>query len=105
MSLKVKAKKASYRPPRRGVRTLVSYAKKSSLANLVVTRSCTDGTARTSAQLCSFKVSKKGKVQVQVRVKGYRNVRITIAIQAVPKPTAGAAFGPSAVWTRTWRVK
>ena len=101
--LKVKAKKASYKPPRRGVRTLVSYAKKSSKATVVVARSCSDGTTRTSAQLCTFKVSKKGKVQV--RVKGYRHVRITIAIQAVPKPSAGAAYGPSAVWTRTWRVK
>jgi hypothetical protein len=103
VSLKVKAKKASYRPPRKGTRTLVSYAKKASNATLVVTRSCTNGTALSSAKLCKFRVTKKGKVQV--RVKGYKNVRVMISIVAVPKSKAGPAYGPSPTWTRTWRVK
>ena len=38
-------------------------------------------------------------------MKGYRNVRITISIQAQPKSSAGLTYGPSPVWTRTWSVK
>lgn len=101
--LKVKAKKASYRPARWGTRTLVTSVKKSSNARLVVTRSCTNGTWRSSSTLCKFTVYKSGKVKV--RTKGYRNVRVTISIVAVPRASAGPVYGPSPTWTRTWRVK
>ena len=103
LSLKVKAKAAPYRPARKGSRLVVNYAKKPSNATRVVTRTCTDGTARTSAKLCQFTVSKTGKVKV--RTKGYKNVLVTVSIQNVPKASAGPIYGPSPTWTRTWRVK
>jgi DNA-binding beta-propeller fold protein YncE len=103
LSLKVKAKAASYRPVRKGTRLIVNYAKKPSNATRVVTRTCTDGTARASAKLCKFTVYKDGKVKV--RTKGYRNVIVTVSIQNVPKASAGPMYGPSQTWTRTWRVK
>jgi hypothetical protein len=103
VSLKVKAKKASYRPVRKGTRLIVSYAKKPSNANRLVTRSCSNGTALSSSTLCTFTVSKSGKVKV--RTKGYKNVLVMVSIQNVPKASAGPTYGPSATWTRTWRVK
>ena len=103
VSLKVKAKKASYRPVRKGTRTIVNYAKKPSNATRVVTRACSNPTGLRSKKLCTFTVTKKGKVKV--RTKGYRNVVITVSIQNVPKASAGPTFGPSRVWTRSWRVK
>ena len=103
LSLKVKAKKASYRPGRWGTRTLVSWAKKPSNANRMVTRTCTNGTGIASSKLCKFTVYKSGKVKVRTR--GYRNVVITISIVAVPKASAGPTYGPSPTWSRTWRVR
>ena len=103
LSLKVKAKKASYRPGRWGTRTLVSWAKKPSNANRMVTRSCTNGTGIASSKLCRFTVYKSGKVKVRTR--GYRNVVITVSIVATPKSSAGPIYGPSPTWTRTWHVK
>lgn len=103
LSLRVKAKAASYRPVRKGTRLIVNYAKKPSIATRLVTRSCSNGTALSSSKLCKFTVSKTGKVKV--RTKGYRNVLVTVSIQNVPKASAGPAYGPSQTWTRTWRVK
>ncbi|MGB3676304.1 MAG: fibronectin type III domain-containing protein [Candidatus Nanopelagicales bacterium] len=103
LSLKVKAKKASYRPGRWGTRTLVSWAKKPSNANRMVTRKCTNGTGIASSKLCKFTVYKSGKVKVRTR--GYRNVVITVSIVSTPKSSAGPMYGPSPTWTRTWRAK
>ena len=93
MSLKVKAKKASYRPGRWGTRTMVSWAKKSTKANRMVTRTCTNGTGLSSSKLCKFTVYKTGKVKV--RTKGFKNVVVTISIVATPKSSAGPTYGPS----------
>ena len=76
----------------------MTSVKKSSNARLVVTRSCTNGTWRSSSTLCKFTVYKSGKVKV--RTKGYRNVRVTISIVAVPRASAGPVYGPSPTWTR-----
>ena len=103
LSLKVKAKKASYRPGRWGTRTLVSWAKKSTKANRMVTRTCTNGTGLSSSKLCRFTVYKTGKVKV--RTKGFKNVVVTISIVATPKSSAGPMYGPSPTWTRTWKVR
>ena len=103
VSLKVKAKKASYRPSRRGTTTLVNWAKKSSKANRMVTRTCTNGTGLSSSKLCRFTVYKTGKVKV--RTKGFKNVVVTISIVATPKSSAGPTYGPSPTWTRTWNVR
>jgi hypothetical protein len=103
LSLKVKAKKASYRPGRWGTRTLVSWAKKPSKANRMVTRTCTNASGIASSKLCKFTVYKSGKVKV--RTKGYRNVVITVSIVATPKASAGPTYGPSPTWTRTWNVR
>ena len=103
MWLKVKAKKASYRPSRWGTTTLVTSAKKSAKANRVVTRTCTNGTGLSSWKLCRFTVYKSGKVKVRTR--GYRNVVVTVSIVAVPKASAGPTYGASPTWTRTWRVR
>ena len=102
--LTVKAKKASYRPAPVGhddPRVLGEEV--DATPDLVVTRSCTDGTWRSSSRLCRFTVYKNGKVKV--RTKGYRNVRVTISIVAVPRASAGPTYGPSSTWTRTWRVR
>jgi hypothetical protein len=99
-----KAKAASYTVKRRGSTTLVSSIKVPKNATRVVTRSCTNGTARTSKQLCTFTVYKKSG-KVKVRTKGFRNVVVTLSIQSVPKAGAGPAYGPSPVWTRTWNVR
>jgi sugar lactone lactonase YvrE len=103
VSLKVKAKAASYRPARKGTKLIVNYATKPSNASRIVTRSCSNGTALSSAKLCKFTVYKNGKVKV--RTKGYRNVAVTVSIQNVPKASTGPTYGPSPTWTRTWRVK
>jgi DNA-binding beta-propeller fold protein YncE len=99
-----KAKAASYKLKRRGSTTLVSSIKVPKNATRVVTRSCTNGTAKTSKQLCTFTVYKKSG-KVKVRTKGYRNVVVTLSIQSAPKPSAGPTFGPSPTWTRTWTVR
>jgi hypothetical protein len=103
LSLKVKAKKASYRPGRWGTSTLVSWAKKSTKANRMVTRTCTNGTGLSSSKLCKFTVYKTGKVKV--RTKGFKNVVVTISIVATPKSSAGPTYGPSPTWTRSWNVR
>ena len=105
LTLKVKAKKASYRPPRKGVTTVVSWVKKPP------TPAGGDaGRARTAAgrdlrqAVRIYTVYKTGKVKV--RTKGYRNVQVTVSIvHLIPKASAGPTYGPSATWTRTWRVK
>ena len=102
--MKVKAKKVSYRPAHRGTSLIVQLRQEAAHSPpALVTRSCTDGTARTSAKLCKFTVNKNGKVKV--RTKGYKNVLVTVSIQNVPKASAGPTFGPSPTRTRTWRVK
>jgi Fibronectin type III domain/IPT/TIG domain len=99
-----KAKAASYKLKRRGSNTLVSSIKVPRNATRVVTRSCTNGTAKTSKQLCTFTVYKKSG-KVKVRTKGYRHVVVTLSIHSVPKASAGPTFGPSPTWTRTWTVR
>jgi Fibronectin type III domain/IPT/TIG domain len=99
-----KAKAASYKLKRRGSNTVVSSVKVPKNATRVVTRACTNGTDKTSKQLCTLTVYKKSG-KVKVRTKGYRNVVVTLSIQSVPKPSAGSSYGPSPVWTRTWNVR
>jgi hypothetical protein len=99
----VKAKKASSKLPRKGYATVVNWVKKPSYADRVVNAGCTNPTGVESARLCKFTIYRNGKVKV--RTKGYRNVQVTITIQSVPKAGAPVQYGPSAVWTRTWRVR
>jgi hypothetical protein len=105
---KVKAKRASSKVPRKGFATIVNWVKKPKYATLEVATSCfvpqgLTGAELTSTQLCRFRVYKTGKVKV--RTKGYRNVRMTVTIRSIPKAGAPAQYGPSALWTRTWRVR
>jgi DNA-binding beta-propeller fold protein YncE len=100
---KVKAKKASSKLPRKGFTTVVNWVKKPSYASRAMTASCTDGTARPTEELCRIYRYKTGKVKV--RTKGYRNVQMTVTLQALPKLGAPVRYGPSTPWTRTWRVR
>jgi hypothetical protein len=56
-----------------------------------------------TVQLCRIHSYKTGKVKV--RTKGFRDVRVTITLQALTKANAPVQYGPSAAWTRTWRVR
>jgi DNA-binding beta-propeller fold protein YncE len=100
---KVKAKKASSKLPRKGFTTVVNWVKKPSYASRVMTATCADGTGRATGQLCRIHSYKTGKVKV--RTKGYRNVQVTVTLQLIPKVGAPVQYGPSATWTRTWRVR
>ena len=99
----MKAKKASYRPGRRGTTTLVTSAKKSTKANRMVTRTCTNGTGLSSSKLCRFTVYKSGKVKV--RTKGLPERGGHGQHRGRPEVRAGPTYGPSPTWTRTWRVQ
>ncbi len=104
LTQKVKAKKASSKLPRKGFTTVVNWVKKPAYASRVMTATCTDGAGRTSGKLCRIYTYKTGKVKV--RTKGYRNVQVTITVHLIPKqPGAPVQYGPSATWTRTWRVR
>lgn len=48
----------------------------------------------------TYKVSKSGKITVTTF--GVRKLKLTVTIQAVPKP--GVNLQPSRVWTRSWKV-
>ncbi len=101
---KVKARSARSKLPRKGSATAVNWVKRPSYAKpVLVSATCTDGTARASAELCTVKLYKTGKVKV--RTKGFRGVRVRIELQSVPTSRAPAQYGPSAVWTRTWTVR
>jgi hypothetical protein len=104
----VKAKKATSKLPRKGNATIVNWVKKPKYASLAFTNMCFvpqgfAGAELTSAQLCTFTTYKTGKVKV--RTKGYKNVRVQVSVQAVPKAGAPVQYGPSTTWTRTWRVR
>jgi hypothetical protein len=103
LTQKVKAKKASSKLPRKGFTTVVNWVKKPSYSSRVMTVTCTDGTGRSSGKLCRIYTYRTGKVKV--RTKGYRNVTLTITVHVIPKAGAPAQYGPSAMWTRTWRVR
>jgi DNA-binding beta-propeller fold protein YncE len=104
LTQKVKAKKASSTLPRKGFTTVVNWVKKPAYASRIMTATCTDGTGRSTGQLCRIYSYKTGKVKV--RTKGYRNVQVTVTLQLIPKqPGAPVQYGPSAMWTRTWRVR
>jgi hypothetical protein len=62
-----------------------------------------EGSTLTTNQLCRVYSYKTGKVKV--RTKGYRNVKVTITLKAIPKAGAPVQYGPSTTWTRTWRVR
>jgi hypothetical protein len=101
---KVKARSARSKLPRKGSATAVNWVKRPSYAKpTLVSATCTDGTARASAELCTFKLYKTGKVKV--RTKGVRGVRVRIELQSVPTSRAPAQYGPSAIWSRTWTVR
>ena len=104
----VKAKKASSKVPRKGYATVVNWVKKPKYASLQATMSCYvppeyPGAGLPSTQLCKFTQYKTGKVKV--RTKGYRNVRVQVTVQSVPKAGAPVQYGPSTAWTRTWKVR
>jgi hypothetical protein len=100
---KVKAKKASSKLPRKGFTTVVNWVKKPKYTSQYMKAECTAEGIAPTVQLCRIYSYKTGKIKV--RTKGFRNVRVTITLQALTKADAPVQYGPSTTWTRTWRVR
>jgi DNA-binding beta-propeller fold protein YncE len=100
---KVKAKKASRKLPRKGFTTVVNWVKRPKYTSQYMKATCTAEGIDPTVQLCRIYSYKTGKIKV--RTKGFRNVRVTITLQALTKANAPVQYGPSTTWTRTWRVR